>query len=614
MKSQISAARGGDHILVSLISSLFAALMRHAQSAIILFALLFGALSSSATAQRAYDPAAEALIGTESRFQPVIAESGMVAAQEKIAAEVGADILRQGGNAVDAAVATGFALAVTHPQAGNLGGGGFMMIALADQKKVVAIDYRETAPAAASRDMFLNPQGEVDKEKARFSRASAGVPGTVAGLLYALDHYGTMPLDRVLAPAIRLAENGFPVSWGLAFALSKNQERFAKDPSSVAYFEHPEGQPYKAGEVLRQPDLAKTLRAIGENGARGFYEGPVADRIVAEMKQGGGLITLDDLKNYKPVEREPVRGSYKGYEIVSMPPPSSGGAHVIQMLNILEGYDLKALGHNSADTIHRLVEAMRRVYADRAKYMGDPDFIHVPLEGIVSKAYAAQLRGKIDLEHATKSADVSAGRPPSAEGDQTTHFSVMDKFGNAVSNTYTLNFAFGSGYSVDGAGFLLNNEMDDFSAKPGAPNAYGLIGDEANAIAPGKRPLSSMAPTIVLKDGEPYFVTGSPGGSTIITVVLQELLNVLTFDMNVAAATAAPRIHHQWQPDILVSEPGISDDTLRILESRGFILPKKADGSFQHRILGRANSVMKKGPLFFGAADTRDGDGAAVGF
>ncbi len=581
------------------------------QTLALLAAIIFAA--SQGFAQRANDPAADALIGFESRFQPVVAEHGMVAAQEKIAAQVGADILKAGGNAVDAAVAVGFALAVTHPQAGNLGGGGFMVISLAGGKKL-AIDYRETAPAAATRDMFLDSRGNVDREKARYSRASAGVPGTVAGLLYALEHYGTMSRDRVMAPAIKLAEEGFPVQYGLAYALAKSTERFANDPSSVAYFEHADGEPYKMGEILRQPDLAKTLIAIRDLGAGGFYDGAVADLIVAEMKRGGGLITLEDLKNYRPVEREPVRGTYQGYEIVSMPPPSSGGVHVIQMLNILEGYDLKKLGQDSADTIHRLVEAMRRAYADRAKFLGDPDFVQVPVAGLINKAYAAELRKGINLEHATKSADVSAGKPPSPEGDQTTHFSVMDKEGNAVSNTYTLNLAFGSGYSVDGAGFFLNNEMDDFSAKPGSPNAFGLVGDEANAIAPGKRPLSSMAPTIVLKDGAPYLITGSPGGSTIITVVLQEILNVLTFDMNVAEATAAPRVHHQWQPDNVITERGISDDTLRILEARGFILPKNADGTYQHRVLGRANSIMKKGGLFLGAADTRDGDGAAIGF
>ncbi|MGO9545315.1 MAG: gamma-glutamyltransferase [Rhodomicrobium sp.] len=565
-------------------------------------------------AQRANDPAAAALIGSDSRFQPVIGEHGMVAAQEKIAAQVGADILKEGGNAVDAAVATGFALAVTHPQAGNIGGGGFMLIALAGGKKITAIDYRETAPAAATPDMFLDGNGNVDKDRARYSHVSAGVPGTVAGLLYALERYGTMPREHVLAPAIKLAEEGFPVSFGLAFALEKSHERFASDPSSQVYFERPDGKSYMAGQILRQPDLAKTLRAISREGARGFYEGPVASLIAGEMKQGGGLISLDDLKNYRPTEREPVRGTYLGYDIASMPPPSSGGVHVIEMLNILEGYDLAKLGHNTADSIHRLVEAMRRAYADRAKYLGDPGFVKVPVAGLVSKEYAAQLRAGIDLSRATKSEDVSAGRPPSPEGEQTTHFSIVDQAGNAVSNTYTLNLAFGSGYSVDGAGFLLNNEMDDFSSKPGAPNAFGLIGGEANAIAPGKRPLSSMAPTIVLKDGAPYLVTGSPGGSTIITVVLQEILNVLTFKMNVAEATAVARVHHQWHPDIVITERGVSDDTLRILEARGFILPKNPDGTYQHRVLGRANSIVKADGYFLGAADTRDGDSAAVGF
>jgi gamma-glutamyltranspeptidase / glutathione hydrolase len=564
-------------------------------------------------AQRANDPAADAVIGFESRFHPVVAENGMVSAQEKIAARVGADILKAGGNAVDAAVGVGFAMAVTHPQAGNIGGGGFMLVSLANGKKI-AIDYRETAPAAATRDMFLDERGGVDRDKARYSRAAAGTPGTVAGLLHALEHYGTLSRDVVMMPAIKLAQDGFPVPYGLAYAFTKAKERFENDSSSAAYFEHADGTTYKMGEILRQPDLAKTLIAIRDYGAAGFYDGAVAQLIAAEMKKGGGLITLEDLKAYRPVEREPVRGTYLGYEIVSMPPPSSGGVHVVQMLNILEGYDLKKLGQGSADSIHRLVEAMRRAFADRSKYLGDPDFVRVPVAGLTNKGYAAQLRDGIHLEHATKSADVSAGKPPAPEPEHTTHFSVMDKAGNAVSNTYTLNLAFGNGYTVDGAGFFLNNEMDDFSAKPGAPNAYGLIGDEANAIAPGKRPLSSMAPTIVLKDGAPYLITGSPGGSTIITVVLQEILNVLTYDMNVAEATAAPRIHHQWQPDNVISERGISDDTLRILEARGFILPKNPDGTYQHRVLGRANSIMKKNGLFLGAADTRDGDSAAVGY
>ncbi len=575
-------------------------------------ALLLSALPAPAQKAAEHNPA---LIARNARFHPAVAEHGMVAAQEKLAADIGARILREGGNAIDAAVATGFVMAVTHPQAGNLGGGGFMVIQLAGDKgtgKATAIDYREMAPAAASRDMFLDAQGDVDNEKARYSRASAGVPGTVAGLLYALEKYGAMPRARVLAPAIKLAEEGFPVSRGLAFALETKHERFAKDPSSLHFFEHPDGRPYRPGEILRQPDLARTLRTIAEKGAAGFYSGWVAEAIAAEMRDGG-LISGADLKAYRVVEREPVRGAYRGYEIVSMPPPSSGGAHLIEMLNILEGYDLKPLGHNSAAYIHRLVEAMRRAYADRAKHMGDPDFYPVPVAMLTSKSYAAQLRKGIDLTRAAKSADIHAGRPQ-REGRQTTHFSVMDDKGNAVANTYTLNFAFGSGYSVDGAGFLLNNEMDDFSAKPGAANAYGLVGGDANAIAPGKRPLSSMTPTIVLKDGMPFMATGSPGGSTIITVTLQMLLNTLDFKMNVAEATAAPRIHHQWMPDKVITEDGVSVDTLRALEGRGFILPKNGDDGYQHRILGRTNSVVHEGGMFFGASDPRAPDGAVAGY
>jgi gamma-glutamyltranspeptidase/glutathione hydrolase len=567
-----------------------------------------------AVAQRANDPAAVALIGLDARFHPQIADNGMVAAQEAVAAEVGAEILRQGGNAVDAAVAVGFALAVTHPQAGNLGGGGFMLIALAKEKKAIAIDYREMAPLAATRDMFLNAEGAVDEDKARYSHASAGVPGTVAGLLHALEKYGTLPRDKVLAPAIRLARDGVTVSRDLAYAMAKNSDRFAKDPSSVAYFQHPDRRPWQAGEIWRQPDLATTLTAIAEKGRAGFYEGWVADAIAAEMQKGNGTITREDLAAYQVIEREPVRGTYRGFEVVSMPPPSSGGAHLIQMLNILEGYDLKALGHNSADYIHRLVEAMRRAYADRAEHMGDPEFHAEPLRQLTAKSYAAGLRAGIDVKKASQSAAIGPGKFIAREGEQTTHFSVMDRQGNAVANTYTLNFAFGGGYSVEGAGFLLNNEMDDFSAKPGVPNAYGLIGGEANAIAPRKRPLSSMSPTILLRDSEPILATGSPGGSTIITVVLQTLLNVVDFDMNVMEATAAPRIHHQWLPEEVISEAGISVDTLRILETRGFILPKEPDGRFQHRLLGRVNSVARRSNAFLGASDPRAMDGAARGF
>ncbi len=579
----------------------------------LLLAVLLAAFSfatAPASAQQKADPAAEALISRNARFHPVIGQNGMVATQDAIASEVGVEILKQGGNAFDAAVATGFAMAVSHPQAGNLGGGGFMMIALAKEKKIVAIDYREMAPLAAGRDLFLGADGDVDQDKARFSHASAGVPGTVAGLIHVLENYGTMTLADVLAPAIRLAEEGFEIPRGLAFALTQNVPRFVKDQSSAAYFVHPDGRPYAMGETLKQPDLAKTLKTIAEKGRDGFYKGWVADAIVAEMKTGNGLITHEDLEGYRVVEREPVRGTYRGYEIYSMPPPSSGGTHLIQMLNILEGYDIAATGHNSADTIHRMVEAMRRAYADRAEHMGDPDFWDVPVAGLASKAYAAKLREGIDLIKASKSSDISAGTPAAYESEQTTHFSIMDKDGNAVANTYTLNFAFGSGWSVDGAGFLLNNEMDDFASKPGVPNAYGLIGGEANAIEGRKRPLSSMTPTIVFKDGEPFLATGSPGGSTIITVVMQILMNVIDFNMNIAEATAAPRIHHQWLPDLVFTERGVSPDTLALLEARGFLLPKDEKGQWEHRILGRTNSVLRRDGYLFGSSDPRAADGA----
>jgi gamma-glutamyltranspeptidase / glutathione hydrolase len=566
----------------------------------------------SPAALRAQNAAGEnALISYDSQFHPVIGENGGVAAQETIAARVGRDILKSGGNAVDAAVAMGFALAVTHPQAGNLGGGGFMLVKLAGRDDAIAIDYREMAPSGADRDMFLDADGNVDIDRVRFSRLSAGVPGSVMGLTTAQEKYGVMSLKDVMAPAIRLAEKGFPMPRAMSQALASRKSRFARDPSTLGYFFKPDGSAYLTGEVLRQRDLAKTLKQISKNGASGFYEGPVAALIVEEMAANGGLITLEDLKNYRAVEREAVKGSYRGYEIISMPPPSSGGVHVIEMLNILEGYDLAALGHNSADYIAVLVEAMRRAYADRSEYLGDPDYYHVPVEALTDKKYAARLRSQIDPAKATRSTDVRPGLYLPKESPQTTHFSVADKMGNAVAVTTTLNFTFGSGYSVDGAGFLLNNEMDDFSAKPGAPNGFGLIGGAANAIEPGKRPLSSMTPTIVLKDGTPWLVTGSPGGSTIINIVLQVILNAVDFNMNVMQAVASPRIHHQWFPDVVVVEPGISRDTLKILEARGFIILKDEDGGFAHRVIGSANSIMIENGAVFGAADPRRPGAAA---
>ncbi|MGD9660012.1 MAG: gamma-glutamyltransferase [Porticoccaceae bacterium] len=539
------------------------------------------------------------------RFHPQMGQGGMVVSQEQIASRVGADILAQGGNAVDAAVATGFALAVTLPQAGNLGGGGFMLIHLSEENRSIAIDYREMAPAAAHADLFVNDSGKVDANLARSSALSSGVPGTVAGLVHVQKKYGVLPLGTVMAPAIALAKKGFPVSYPLAWSLEESQARLKKHPTSARYFYHSDGSTFKPGHIWRQPDLAATLDRIARSHGRDFYEGTTAAMIVEEMAKMAGAITLEDLKNYRVVEREPVVGTYREHSIVSMPPPSSGGIHLIQMLNILEGWDLAALGHNSSNYIHRLVEAMRRAYADRSEYLGDPDFVAVPVEKLVAKPYAATLRDGIALSQATDSAQVKPGLTLYEESPQTTHYSVWDKDGNVVSNTYTLNFSYGNGISVTGAGFLLNNEMDDFSAKAGVPNAYGLVGNAANAIAPGKRPLSSMTPVIVLKEGNPVLVTGSPGGSRIITSVLQMVLNVVDFNMNVAEATAAPRIHHQWLPDVLYVEKGIGVDTLERLRAMGHSIETTSWS------MGKTQSITTKDSLFMGVSDYRWPGGSA---
>jgi len=544
---------------------------------------------------------------------PVLSKNGMVSAQDRLAAQVGADILARGGNAVDAAVATGFALAVTHPQAGNLGGGGFMLVYIAEERRTIAIDFREMAPALATRDMYLNGAGDVDNEIAQYSRASAGVPGTVMGLLDALEAYGTMTRRQVMGPAIGLASEGFVVSPVLEKALQSACKRFAADPSSIEYF----GQ-VKAGQIWKQPDLAKTLRRILRRGADGFYTGRTAQLMADEMRQGDGqakgLITVADLANYETVTRQPVRGTYRGYEIAAMSPPSSGGVHVVQMLNILEGYNLRADGHNSAAYLHKLIESMRRAYADRSKYLGEPDFVDVPVGAVSDKAYAGRLRETINLLAASTSSDILPGSELIPEPVNTTHFSVMDKRGNAVSLTYTLNFSYGSGYSVDGAGFLLNNEMDDFSAKPGAPNGYGLIGGDANKIEPRKRPLSSMTPLFVIKDGEVILATGSPGGSTIITSVLQVALNVMEWEMYLAEATHRVRIHHQWLPDYVTIEPTINADSVRLLQDMGHVFPKTPSGEIDKTILGRVNSVGRDEDGYIaGAADPRGPKSAAIG-
>ena len=550
------------------------------------------------------------IIDYGARFHPLSSPKGMVVSQERVASKVGAEILAQGGNAIDAAVATGFALAVTLPQAGNIGGGGFMLVYLAEQKRTVAIDYREIAPQLAGKDLFLDEKGDVDETKARYSHYSAGVPGTVAGLIHALERYGRLPLAQVLKPAITLAEQGIRVTPSLAYSLRQAEQRLRKSKASEAYFFRQDGSLLQEGDLWQQQDLAKTLRQIAEKGKAAFYKGLIAKQIVAEMAAHKGLISLNDLANYKVVEREAVTGTYRGYTVAAMPPPSSGGVHLVQMLNILEGWDLKALGHNSGEYLHRLIESMRRAYADRSKYLGDPDFNPVPVELLTSKRYAKTLRDAITLDKAKPSSEVAPGLPAPYESPQTTHFSVWDTQGNVVSNTYTLNFSYGSGISVTGAGFLLNNEMDDFSAKPGVPNAYGLIGGLANAIEPGKRPLSSMTPTIVFKndsEGEPaVFTTGSPGGSTIINTVLQTVLNVIDFDMNIAEAAAAPRIHHQWQPDKVFVEPGLNIDTQNILRAKGHAVVRSP------RVIGRTQTISSDGVNTYGANDYRWPGGGAV--
>src|SRR6202140_5563574 len=477
----------------------------------------------------------------------VAAQHGMVVAQEKTAARLGADVLRLGGNAVDAEVATGFAIAVTYPRAGNIGGGGFMIIHSAERHADVAIDYRETAPAAMTRDIFLGTDGKPDIAKSRDSALGIGVPGTVAGLTLALERYGSgkFTLADLLKPAIDLARDGFVVTDDSADTLPDWHRRLARWPASAKIFSRADGTSLREGDTLVQADLATTLSAIAAQGARGFYQGPVAEKLVKAVRDAGGIMTLDDLKSYQAVIRAPVRGTYRGYDVVSMPQPSSGGVVLLETLNILEGFPMHEMKQGSAPSLHLLIEAMKRAYADRARYLGDPAFISAPVATLISKDYAAKQRAGIDPDHATPWTDALSATPPH-EGSNTTHFSVVDSLGDAVSNTYTLNFSYGVGLVADGTGVLLNNELDDFTAAPGASNAYGLVGFEANLPGPGKRPLSSMSPTIVLKDGKPVLVTGSPGGSRIISTVLQVIVNVLDYQMDVAAAVAAPRLHHQW--------------------------------------------------------------------
>jgi gamma-glutamyltranspeptidase/glutathione hydrolase len=564
-------------------------------------------LSACAGAQQTANPeTVQPLYRYANSSHPESSPNGMVASQNRWSSAVGAEILAAGGNAVDAAVATGFSLAVTLPRAGNIGGGGFMLLHDAATGDEIAIDFRETAPQRATRDMYLDENGDVDTEKARFSHLSSGVPGTVAGLWHAHQKYGRLPWKRVLEPAIRQARKGILVSYDLANILASNQVRYCRNVATCGYFYKPGGKLYEPNEILVQSDLADSLQAIAEHGADAFYKGEIARKIIAEMERGGGLIDAESLAAYRAVERDVVRGTYRGYEIVSMPPPSSGSVAIVQMLNILEQFPMTEFGAGSADAFHILAEAMRFAYADRSAHLGDPDFYDVPVEWLTSKSYARELAEKIDPARAKKSVDIAPGVEPADESFDTTHVSVIDADGNVSLITYTINFSFGSGVAVSGAGFVLNNEMVDFVAKPGVANAFGLVGDEANAIAAGKRPLSSMTPVIVFDDDKPVIATGSPGGSVIITTVLQLIVNVIDHGMNLAEATAAPRIHHQWYPDMLMVEPGISPDTIRALEAKGHTVEGRGF------MMGSLQTVGYRDGAFRGASDTRRPNAAAI--
>ena len=555
--------------------------------------------SAAAAASAAYDFDMDV-------FHPVVANNGMVATEQELASRIGLDILKAGGNAVDAAVGIGFALAVALPNAGNLGGGGFMMVHDAKTGKSVALDFREVAPLKATRNMYLDDKGNVINGKSLYTHYAVGVPGTVAGMEHALKKWGTMPLDKVIAPSIALAEKGFPVSETLAKILRQEQKNMGKWPATTEIF-WKDGAPLKRGDLLVQKDLAQSMRLIAQQGAKAFYEGAIAQKIAAEMAPHAGAVTLQDLREYKVAEREPVRGTYRGHEVVTMPPPSSGGTHLVQILNMLEQWPLAQWGQNSAQTLHHMAESSKLAYADRSEYLGDPDFVKIPLKGLTSKRYAESLAKTVDPNRARPAKEIKPGQPQPYESDQTTHYSVVDKAGNAVAVTYTLNTNFGSGIVAKGTGILLNNEMDDFSAKPGVANAYGLVGGDANAVAAKKRPLSSMTPTLVLKDGKPTLVTGSPGGARIITTVLQTVVNTIDFGNNPAEAAAAPRVHHQWTPDELRVEKGLSPDTLALLKQRGHNIAVKPS-------MGRTQTIQIRNGMLYGYSDPRNPDGQTLGY
>ncbi|MGI2036783.1 gamma-glutamyltransferase [Shewanella frigidimarina] len=539
--------------------------------------------------------------------QPIYAKHGLVSSQEALASQIGVEILKQGGNAVDAAVAVAYALAVTLPRAGNIGGGGFMLVHLAEQNKTIAIDYRETAPAKAHKDIFLDEQGNAVDKLSREHGLAVGVPGTVMGMELALKQYGTMKMAQVIKPAIKLAKDGILVTSDLSNSLAGLKSRITQWPSSAEIFYHADGSNYQVNELLKQPELAQSLSLIAQKGSKGFYQGETAKKIVSAVQNAGGIMSLTDLANYKVIEREPVRGNYRGYEVVSMPPPSSGGIHIIEMLNVLEQFPIDKLGHNTANTLHLMAETMKYAYADRSEYLGDPDFVNVPVKQLTSKKYAKEIASKIAINKTTPSSEIRPGNLAPYESDQTTHFSVIDKWGNAVANTYTLNFSYGSGLVAKGTGILLNNEMDDFSAKPGTPNGYGLIGGDANAVEGNKRPLSSMSPTMVMKDGKPFIVTGSPGGSRIINITLQMIMNVIDHNLNIAEATAAARMHHQWLPDFIWVEHTLNRDTISLLEAKGHKVKVQES-------IGSTQSIMMTEQGLFGASDPRRAGSAAIGY
>ena len=535
---------------------------------------------------------------------PEVGKNGMIVSQHYLATNAGHSILADGGNAYDASIAVAFALAVVLPRAGNIGGGGFMVMFDEASQESYSIDYRETAPEAATKNMFLASDGSVDKKRATQGVLSIGVPGTVYGMWEVHKKFGSLPWSKLLAPAIKLAEEGFLVSPFMADALNKRYKKLGKYKNFKNIFYS--NYPVQMFQRLKQPNLANTLKTISKNGNKGFYEGEVAAKIDAFMRENGGLITKKDLKNYRPIWRETLHGNFNEHEIITMGPPSSGGVHIIQMLNILENYDLVMMGHNSPTYTALLTESMKYAYADRSKYLGDPEFFDVPVQSLISKEYAQRIHNKIKLNSITPSEKIYPGSQLEKESFDTTHFSVADKNGNIVSNTYTLNSGFGSGVVVDGTGILMNNEMDDFVSAPGVPNQFGLIGGEANKIEPFKRPLSSMTPTIVLKDGKPVYATGSPGGSRIITTVLQFLLNTLVFKMEISDATVVPRIHHQWKPDLLMLETGFDIQHASKIESLGQKIYLSGPGT-------ALESIEIKNDLFYGFGDTRRPDSSAKG-